>query len=222
LNTYREELMEKMDPRVDLYIARSADFAKPILNRLRKLVHRTCPAVSETMKWGFPHFEYKGILCSMASFKQHCALGFWKAALMKDPHKVMTTVGKTAMGHFGRITQSSDLPGDRILVQYIRQAVKLNEGQIKLPPRTRLSGKKELKIPDYLMQALRKNKKALETFNHFSYSNKRDYLEWVTEAKTEATRARRLAMTVEWMKEGKIRNWKYLMPSPHLRTASGI
>jgi len=200
--------MPKTDKRVDVYIAKSADFAQPIMDHLRKLIHTECPDVEETMKWSFPHFDYNGIMCSMAAFKQHCSFTFWKGSLMKDPQKVMENVGETAMGQFGRITDLKDLPGDKILLAYIKEAAKLNEDGVKLPAKSKT--KKELVIPGYFIDTVKKNKKALETFDSFSYTNKKEYVEWVTEAKTEATREKRLTTTVEWMSEGKIRNWKYV------------
>lgn len=202
--------MGKKDLRVDAYIAKSVDFAQPILNYLRKLVHKACPDVEETIKWGFPHFDYKGILCSMASFKNHASFGFWKGTLMSDPLKVMSKVGETAMGQFGRITKVSELPDDEILIDYIREAARLNEEGVKLPFTQKSKEKKDLNVPSFFMNALKKNKKALKTFEGFSYSNKKDYVEWVTEAKTEETRNKRLTTAVEWMAEGKVRNWKYI------------
>ena len=200
--------MPKTDKRVDAYIAKSADFAQPIMNHLRKLIHATCPDVEETMKWSFPHFDHKGMMCSMAAFKQHCSFTFWKGSLMKDSHKVMENVGETAMGQFGRITELKDLPSDKILIAYIKEAAKLNEDGVKLPAKSK--AKKELVIPGYFMKSLKKNKRAMETFDSFSYSNKKEYVGWVTEAKTDTTREKRLATSVEWMAEGKIRNWKYV------------
>lgn len=201
--------MGKKDPRVDAYIEKSQDFAKPILIHIRKLVHQACPDVEEKIKWGFPHFDYKGMMCSMASFKNHCSFGFWKAAIMADPHKIMSLVGETAMGSFGKLTAISDLPEDAILLEYIKDAVKLNDEGIKLPSSPKKS-QKELEIPAYFMEVIRKNKKALETFENFSYSNKKEYVDWIVEAKTEDTRKKRLDTAVEWLSEGKVRNWKYL------------
>ncbi len=200
--------MGKKDPRVDVHIDKAADFAKPILNHLRNLIHATCPDVEETLKWGFPHFEYKGILCSMASFKKHCAFGFWKESLIIDQGHA--EIRNEAMGQFGRITALSDLPKDKMLIGYIKQAVKLNEDGIKLPAKPKPKTKKALKPPAYFMEALRKNKKALRTFENFSYSDKKDYVEWITEAKSEETRDRRMQTALEWMAEGKVRNWKYI------------
>ncbi len=202
--------MPQTDPRVDAYIAKSADFAQPILKHLRSLIHQACPQVQETMKWQFPHFDHKGMMCSMAAFKKHCSFAFWKGELMKDPDKVMTKIGETAMGHFGKITRIADLPDDAILLAYLKEAKKLNDDGIKLPKKTKSNGKKELDVPDYFMQALEQEPEALATFNNFSWSNKKEYVEWITDAKTEATRDKRLATAVEWMAEGKIRNWKYV------------
>ena len=199
--------MGSRDPRIDTYIEKSADFAKPIMRHLRELVHTACPDVEEGIKWGFPHFIHKGILCSMASFKGHCAFGFWKREVLGS---IMgEDASEEAMGQFGRITALSDLPKDRMMLRYIKAAVKLNDEGTKAPPAPKPKEKKELDVPDYFMAALKKNKKALATFQKFSYSNRKDYVDWVTEAKSEATRARRLETAVEWMAEGKTRHWKY-------------
>jgi uncharacterized protein YdeI (YjbR/CyaY-like superfamily) len=197
--------MGNKDPRVDAYIAKSADFAKPILNHIRKLVHTGCPDVEETLKWSFPHFMYKGMLCSMAAFKQHCAFGFWKEKLVLGKRQTE----KDAMGTFGRITAISDLPNDKTLIGYIKKAAELNEAGVKVS-RSKPKEKKPLRTPTYFIDALRKNKKALATFENFSPSHKKEYVEWVTESKTEETRNKRLATAIEWMAEGKARNWKYL------------
>jgi uncharacterized protein YdeI (YjbR/CyaY-like superfamily) len=197
--------MPNKDPRVDAYIERSADFAKPILTHLRKLVHKASPKVSETVKWGMPAFEYKGIVCGIAAFKEHCTFGFWKHSLL-DYDGFSTE--KTAMGSFGRITSKKDLPTDDTIVRLVQQAVGLNENGIKVA-KPKPTAKKELVVPDYLKAALKKNKAAQKTFENFPYSCKKEYVEWITEAKTEPTREKRLATTIEWLSEGKRRNWKY-------------
>lgn len=199
------------DKRIDAYIAKSADFAKPILKHFRELVHKACPDVEETMKWSFPHFDYKGgVMCSMAAFKQHCAVSFWKASLLSDAKKLVEKARtEEAMGHLGRITSLKDLPKDAVLLKYIKEAMKLNEQGIKLSPKTKPGVKKELVVPAYFTTALKKNKAALKTFEGFSNTNKKEYVEWVTDAKTEETRQSRLSTAVEWMSEGKIRHWKY-------------
>lgn len=203
-----EKIMGKRDERIDAYIAASAAFAQPVLKHLRELVHRACPAVEETMKWSFPHFDYKGMMCSMASFKQHCAFGFWKASLMKDPQKLLTQ-SREAMGQMGQIKSLADLPADDVLLAYIEEAARLNDENIKLPARPKADEKKDLIVPETLAGALKDNRKASETFENFSYSNKKEYIHWITEAKSEETRNKRLATAIEWMTEGKSKNWKY-------------
>ena len=195
---------------IDAYIAKAADFAKPILNHLRELVHATCPEAEEKMKWSFPHFDYKGeMMCSMAAFKQHAVFGFWKAALMKDPLLLETAKSEVAMGHLGRITSLKDLPADKKIIGWIKEAMALNEKGIKLPAKTKSTEKKEIMVPDYFEKVLAKSKKASATFNAFSYSHKKEYIEWITEAKTDETRNKRMAQAIEMMTEGKSRNWKY-------------
>jgi len=198
--------MPNKDPRVDAYIERSADFARPILTHLRKLVHKASPKVSETVKWSMPAFEYKGLVCGLAAFKQHCTFGFWKQSLLEQD---AFSTEKTAMGSFGRITSKKDLPPDDVIIKLVQQAVELNENGVKVPKAKPTATKKELVIPDYLTAALKKNKAAKTTFENFPYSCKKEYVEWLTEAKTEPTREKRLATTIEWLSEGKRRNWKY-------------
>ncbi len=204
--------MIKNDKAMDAYIAKSADFAKPILLHIRQLVKKACPDVEEKMKWSFPHFDYKGeMMCSMAAFKQHAAFGFWKAALMKDPILVETARSETAMGHLGKITSLKDLPSDKKITAWIKEAMALNDKGIKLPAKEKPTEKekKELAVPDYFLKALTKNKKAKQVFENFAYSHKKEYLMWITEAKTEDTRNKRMATALEWMAVGKGRNWKY-------------
>lgn len=205
--------MGKRDERIDAYIVKVADFAKPIMIHLRELIHTTCPDVEETWKWSFPHFMYKGaILCSMAAFKEHCVFGFWKASLMEDTNKVLTLTEREAMGHLGKITSPKDLPKDSVLKKYIKAAMKLNEEGVKLPARKTATEKEksELAVPADFQKELKKNKAAEKVFNGFSYTNKKEYLMWFAEAKTEATRSKRIAQALEWIAEGKVRNWKYL------------
>lgn len=203
--------MGAKDKRIDAYIEKSADFAQPILKHFRALVHKACPDVEETMKWSMPHFDYKGsMMCHMASFKHHCAFSFRKAALLSDGEKLIAKAKtEEAMGHLGKITTLKDLPKDSVLLKYIKEGMILNEEGIKLPGKNKSAGKKELDIPDYFFKALKKNKEAAKTFNGFNYSNKKDYVAWVTEAKTEATRNSRLETAVQWMSEGKTKHWKY-------------
>ena len=153
---------------------------------------------------------HKGILCGMAAFKNHCTFGFWKHALLFANDKAAKKLADEAMGQFGRITSLSDLPKDEVLIGYIKEAVRLNEEGIKPPAKPKSKVKKELVVPDYFMAALKKNKKALTTFEGFSYSHKKEYVEWITEAKGEDTRRKRLETAIGWLAEGKARNWKYM------------
>jgi len=197
--------MGKKDKRVDAYIANAQDFAKPILIHLRAIVHETCPDVEETIKWSSPFFEYAGsTLCMMTAFKQHAGFGFWQRKLV---------VGDAAEGggpnQFGRLTQLSDLPSKRVLAAYLKKAMQLNDAGIKTP-RSAPKPKKPLVAPADLKAALGKNKKALAAFGKFPPSHQREYVEWITDAKTDATRQRRLTQAIEWIAEGKARNWKYM------------
>jgi uncharacterized protein YdeI (YjbR/CyaY-like superfamily) len=198
--------MGKKDPRVDAYIEKSADFAKPILKHLRKVVHAAVPDVEETMKWSCPHFMYKGMLAGMSSFKEHCAFGFWKGSLVFGEGEAT----RDAMGHFGRITSLKERPSDRTLTAYIRKAARLNDEDVQIARPKRAVKKKDLSIPYEFAAAIAKNGKARETFDNFSYSHKKEYVEWVAEAKTDETRKRRIQTALEWMAEGKSRHWKYV------------
>ncbi len=198
------------DKRIDAYIAKSQPFAQPILKHLRELVHKGCPGVEETIKWGMPSFEYKGPYFGIAAFKKHCVGGFWKSKLLKDPKGYLglnKNQGGEAMGNLGCITSLKDLPPDKVMLDFFKQAKKLNDDNVKLEKKPAV--KKPLKIPKELTDALKKNKKASETFENFSPSQKREYVDWITEAKTEATKMKRLSTTIEWLEEGKTRMWKY-------------
>src|SRR4051794_3845202 len=198
--------MGKKDLRVDAYIEKSADFAKPILKRLRKLIHAGCPDVQEAIKWGCPHFVHQGMLCSMATFKEHCTFGFWKSSLMKSLGA--SKKSDQAMGQYGRITSLSNLPSDQVILKQVREAAQLNERGTKVP-RAKSTPKKPLKIPTYFGLAMKRNAKARATFESLSPSHQREYIEWITEAKTDATRQNRVDTALEWLAEGKSRNWKY-------------
>ena len=200
--------MEKFDSRVDVYIDQAAVFAQPILKHLRMLVHEACPEISETIKWGFPHFDYRGTVCGMAGFKTHCAFNFWKASLLPDLHHLTGEDKPHSMGHLGRIESVTDLPGDDVLITYIQNAVILNKEGVKKIKKP-AAPKMELAIPDDFRNELIRVPEAKAHFEKFSYSQKKEYLEWFSEAKTEATRNKRINTALEWIAEGKGRNWKY-------------
>ncbi len=193
---------------VDAYIAKSAEFARPILRRVRAAMHKAWPRMEETIKWGVPHFEYMGVVASMAAFKHHASFGFWKQKLMEDPAGLFPRPGESSMG--GKKLQSAgELPPDAVLIRYIKAAVALNEQGAKVPRPARKK-RPPPKAPADLVAAFRKFPKAKATYEAFSPSQQREYVEWITEAKQEATRQKRLATAIDWMAHGKPRNWKYL------------
>ena len=197
----------KTDPRIDAYIAKSQPFAQPILKHLRAIVHSACPQVEETIKWGMPHFDYQGIMCAMSAFKAHCAFGFWKGALIVED---AADKDAQAMGQFGRIESLKDLPPRPTIARYVKAAMKLNEAGAKAPHRANRKTRKPLPVPPMLSAALKKNTKARTHFETFSPSAQREYIAWINEAKSDETRDRRLATTLDWVSEGKHRNWKYM------------
>ncbi len=194
----------KRDPRVDAYIERQADFARPILNHLREVVHAACDECEETLKWSMPAFLYKGqILAHMAAFKHHASFGFWRGSLVVDNESKPAS----GMGQFGRLTSIGDLPGRGELEALVVKAMKLAEAGVK-PPRDK-HGKEPFTVPQDLRGALDGNPAAAATFAAFPPSAQRDYVDWISGAKREETRSKRLNQAIEWLAEGKRRNWKY-------------
>jgi uncharacterized protein YdeI (YjbR/CyaY-like superfamily) len=202
------------DPRVDAYIAKSRPFAQPVLCHIRELVHKVCPSVVETMKWSRPFFEYKGvILANMSGFNEHCSFGFWGeeiAAVLREARVLQPE----AMGSLGRLTCIEDLPANKQMLDLLRQAVAfIDSGQYTSPIAAR---RKVVKAPASATEAtpefekaLKANKKASAAFTALSPSCKREYIEWIAEAKREDTRDKRIATAIDWISEGKQRNWKY-------------
>lgn len=193
------------DARVDAYISKSAPFAQPILKHLRDAVHAACPDVRETIKWSVPAFEYKGPFCGMAAFKKHVMFGFWKHQLMTD---VIPKGEHRAFGQYGRIESMDQVPARSHIVKLLKIAKKLNDDDVKVPRMAKVK-KPPVKTPPFLAAALKKNAKARANYDAFPPSHQREYVEWLTEAKTTETRDRRLAQAIEWIAEGKGRNWKY-------------
>jgi len=205
---------DTFDPRVDAYIAKSKPFAQPILNHLRELVHKACPAVVETMKWSRPFFEYKGvILGNMSAFNEHCSFGFWGeeiAAVLREANLLQPD----AMGSLGRLTRVEDLPAHKQMLSLLRQAAALvDSGQYTSPIAARNKVVKApaaaIEAPPEFTKALKANKKAAVAFAAFSPSCKREYVEWIADAKRAETRDKRIATAIDWISEGKQRNWKY-------------
>lgn len=190
----------KTDNRVDTYIEKSADFAKPVLNHLRQLVHECCPEVKEDIKWGMPSFDHCGIMVNMAAFKAHCAFGFWKARIMSDPKGILKPVGNTGMGNFGKISSLQDLPPDQVIRDYIMEAMRLNEEGVKVP--TVKKDKKDLILPGDLKKALQ-SRSLTKAFSSLSYSHQKEYITWIEDAKREETRQRRIEKAVGKMEDGR-------------------
>jgi uncharacterized protein YdeI (YjbR/CyaY-like superfamily) len=194
---------------VDAYIAKSPDFSRPILERLRDWLHEGSPELEEAIKWGAPSFSHHGILAGMAAFKQHVGFGFWKGKLLDDPHGILADEGFGGSGNL-RLESLGDLPEKEHFMVCLRQAMELNEQGVPLP---RAGGGKErapIEVPDDLEAALDASPAARATFDGLAYSHRKEYVEWITEAKREATRAKRIAQAIEWLAEGKPRNWKYM------------
>ncbi|GAA0312009.1 hypothetical protein GCM10009087_22670 [Sphingomonas oligophenolica] len=192
------------DPRIDAYIERQADFAKPILKHIRERVHAACPEVVETVKWSRPFFEYRGqSLAIMSGFKAHASFGFWRRDALA------TGLEGEAMGQFGRLTSVDDLPGNAEFDRLVREAMALvdaGDGAIRRKPRV---AKPEAAVPEDLAEALARDDAAAATFNAFPPSCRREYCEWVGEAKRPETRTKRVRETIALLREGKRRNWKY-------------
>jgi hypothetical protein len=198
--------MPNTDPRVDAYLAAAPAYARPILAHLRALVHRACPEATEDLKWRMPSFQYHGILCGMAAFKAHAVFGFWhqgmRAIVAADGYD-----GESGMNSLGRLTSVKDLPPDKTLLRYVREAMKLNASGA--PSRPASKTRKPLAVPADLTVLLKKNAKAGKAFANMPPSHQHEYIEWITEAKRPETREKRLATTLDWLTQGKSRNWKY-------------
>jgi uncharacterized protein YdeI (YjbR/CyaY-like superfamily) len=205
------------DPRIDVYINKAKPFAQPILHHLRELVHKACPGVVETIKWSRPFFEYKGaILANISAFNEHCSFGFWGeeiGAVLREAKLVQDG----GMGSLGRITKVSDLPPNKQMLALLKQATAfIDNGTYTSPIAARSKLNKVVKapkpapeVPTEFTQALKANKAASKVFAAFSPSCKREYTEWIAEAKREETRQKRIQQAIEWIAEGKQRHWKY-------------
>ena len=198
--------MPTTDARVDAYIAKAQPFAQPILHHVRGVIHAACPDVTETIKWGMPTFEYHGLLAGMAAFKAHATFGFWKGELVTGP----TGRAKDAMWSFGKLTSVKDLPSKRTLAGFVKKAMRLAEAGVKAPrPLKHKKVAKAMRTPADLTVALRRVPKAKTAFAAFSPSARREYIEWITDAKRPETRAKRVETTVAWSALGRRMNWKY-------------
>lgn len=186
---------------VDDYISNSQPFAIPVLKQLRRVIHKACPGVKETIKWNCPHFEYHGILCSFASFKSHCAFTIRNAELIRDKnHLLETGQHKSAMGNFGKLASTKDLPDEALLIDFLRQAMEINEMKLKSPQK-KIIKPRELQLPDELKTRLKKHKSISDKFNALSYSHKKEYIQWISSAKKAETRHRRIEKMIEMLSQ---------------------
>lgn len=194
----------------DDYIEQAEPFAVPILQFFQSCVQEACPNAEEAFKWGMPFFVYqKNNLCHMATFKNHTSFSFWLASKMKDKSQVFVTAPNAGMGQFGKVTRLDQLPPRNVLIDYIKEGMALIEAGEKLETAPKKPARK-FETPEAMVQALSENKKAMAVYSAFSQSNKNDYIEWIVGAKTETTRNKRIAQMIEWLEEGKPRNWKYM------------
>ncbi len=195
--------MGTRDPRVDAYIAKSQDYAKPILKELRSRVHENVPGVEEDIKWGFPSFMYKGkIFFGMSAFKAHAGCGFW--------HPLMRTTGDKSPEGIAewKITSIDELPSRAEFANLARKAKKLADDGVPYPAKPKPDPNRKVVVPKDLAALLAKNAKARATYEAFPYYKKNEYVTWINEAKRDETRQQRLATTVEWLAQGKSRRWK--------------
>ena len=201
--------MSKFNPQFDEYIEKTADFAKPIMEYLRQIIHETCPEVEEIIKWGIPHFDYKGdMMCILAGYKNHCSFSLYKAELMSDTKIIESVKAGQKMGYMDKLKSLSDLPAKETLVAYIKEAMVLDENGVK-KAKPVSEKPKVIEVPDYFSEKLATNPLAKEIFESKSSSFRKDYLVWITDAKTEATRQKRIEQSLEWIAEGKGRFWQY-------------
>ncbi|MHA4810003.1 YdeI/OmpD-associated family protein [Flavitalea flava] len=201
--------VKHQDPKVDDYISKSADFAKPILQYLRQLIHDTCPEVEEIMKWGIPHFDYNGdMMCILSAYKHHCSFSLFKAELMDDPKIKQSVESGKKMGFMDKIKTISDLPTKKVLTGYLKEAMALNEKGLKKPKPVKKESI-EIEVPDFFLERLNKDPKAKKLFESKSPSFRKEYAKWLIDAKTDDTREKRVAQSLQWIAEGKGRFWQY-------------
>ena len=196
---------------IDSYIANAADFAKPVMAHWRRLIHERCPDVTEVIKWGIPHFEYKNEnLFVFASYKNHCSFSFLKESLMTDPRLKSNKDLKPIQKFLGKVNKPEDLPPDEEFIGMLDEAMQLNEQGVKIERNKPANEKpKVLETPEYLLVALSAKPEAKEVYESKSNSFRKEYIVWITGAKTDETRQKRTSEALEWIAEGKGRFWKH-------------
>ncbi|MFM1947563.1 MAG: hypothetical protein RL207_1846 [Bacteroidota bacterium] len=197
------------DSRVDAFIEKSADFARPILQEMRSIIQEAHPELEETWKWSFPNYTFNGkIICSFSAFKNHCSFGFWLGAQMSDPHHILEQVGKTAMGSLGKITTVSQLPERELLITYILHAIELSEKGVTVQKKSQAIDKPEqtsLDFPEFFLNAQKEG----ASFDRLSPSQRKEYVTWIFDSKTSETKNKRTKIMLENLRDGKSLHWKY-------------
>lgn len=202
--------MSNADPKVDVYSENAEAFARPIMAHLRGLIRAACPDVTETVKWGIPHFDYRGeMMCIFAAYRAHCAFSFWKDSLMSDARLKANADLPAAKRFMGKLTTLADLPSDAELTAWIREAMSLNERGVKLAPRKSTGAPKPVGVPAAFAERLAANPSVKAVFEGKSASFQKEYNLWIGEAKTDATRDKRIDEALAWIADGKGRFWKY-------------
>lgn len=199
--------MSNHNKKVDEYIFKMADFAKPILTHLRQIIFETCPDVEEDIKWGIPHYGYKGDhLVMMAGFKQHCSFSLYKAELMKDKMIQESVKAGKKFGYMDKVKDLSELPNKKVLTAYIKEAMELNSSGISKPKVVK--EKVEVVAPKEFIEALEQDKIAFSVYESKSPSFRKNYIIWIADVKTDETRQKRITQSLEWIREGKDRFWQ--------------
>ena len=192
------------DPRIDAYIAKAQPFARPILEKVRNRVHAVVPDVEEAIKWSMPAYTLGGkIVLITAAFKAHTALNFWRGQELRGE-----AANANAMGQFGKIGSVDELPPDAELDRLISEVAELAKAA-PAPRKAKHDPKPAPGLHPEFAAALAKAPKAKAALDGFPPSAQRDYFEWISEARQDATRQKRIATAVEWLGEGKRRHWKY-------------
>jgi hypothetical protein len=198
---------------VTAYAAAMPAYAQPIFAHLRALIHTTCPDTDEAIKWSIPHFERDGdYLCIFAASPGHASFTFYKQQLMSDP-RLRDNLNLPAIKRFmGRLTSLSDLPDDATLAAMLQEAADLNARGVRLPdraPKTPPVIDMPSAVATAVATALAANPAAQAVWDAKSAAWRKDYLVWITAAKTDPTRDARIAEALDWIADGKARFWKY-------------
>ncbi|MCB0792148.1 MAG: DUF1801 domain-containing protein [Flavobacteriales bacterium] len=194
--------------RINSHIAEQDEWKRRLMVRLRQLIHQVDPGIEETWRWNGPHFDRNGIMLGMSAHKTCVSIWFHKGALLKDPRRLFEPLEKDeAKGMRVYKLKESDAIDEKAFTELVKQAVKLNEDGVKLSEAK--PARKTLVVPPELESVLKKDQHAMTNWEGFSYSKKKDYIEWVTDAKREETRKRRIAQAFQLIRDGLALNERY-------------